>query len=215
MRILREFIDPTQIENVVVEDESGKNIKLKGIFAQAEVKNKNGRIYPLAILEREIHKLRTRIAATGLTGELDHPERPDYKLENAAMVIKSILQDGNNFIGEAELINEGKGKLAMALAKKGIKFGVSTRSLGSLTEAKDGTMVVNEDLNMITIDIVADPSAPQAWVDSIMEKKEWLVEDGYIKEDVANSYKNRIKALPKKEIEEGVIKLFDEFFQEV
>jgi hypothetical protein len=219
MKILREFFEPTETENVLVEGKNGeKDIFVKGVFAQAETKNRNGRIYPNTIMERELYKLQKMIAEDKLTGELDHPEKPEVLLQNAAIKILNLQKNGNNVIGEARIMKSTpKGGIAYGLAKEGIKFGTSTRGLGSLQE-KEGINVVQEDFNWLTNDLVADPSAPDAWVDSIMEQADYYIEKGYIKENVVGTYKNRLANISKEEgenLKEKTVKLFDNFLKEI
>jgi len=219
MRLLREFHSPLDTESYIKEDDKGnKNVFIKGIFAQAETKNKNGRIYPNSILERECYKLQKMIAEDKLTGDLDHPKEPEVLLKNAAIKILSLKKDGSNYVGEARIMKSvPNGAIAYGLAKEGIKFGTSTRGLGTLKE-KEGTNYVNEDYNWLTNDVVADPSAPDAWVDCIMEKTDFYIENGYIKENVAITYKNRISNLNKEEgvtIKEKLIGLYDNFLKEI
>jgi len=211
MKLLREFVEPNEIDNIV--NKETKDIFLKGVFTQQEIKNRNGRIYPGKIMEREIYKIQKKIADTGLTGELDHPAQPEYKYENACFVINKINKDGNNYLGEAKILREGKGKLAYNLAKEGIKFGISSRGLGSLNENKeDGILYVCEDFNLITFDIVGEPSCYTAVVDSILEQKEWIIDDsGYIKEDKLAEYKKKIESIPKARMEEELTKVFNQF----
>jgi len=215
MKFLREFVQADELENIVESKDGEKRVRLKGIFTEAESKNKNGRIYPLSILEREMYKLQQRIISTGLTGELDHPERPDYCLANAAFKIDGIKQDGNLFLGEGTILKDTeKGKTAYFLAKAGIKMGISSRALGSLNE-KDGVNYVCEDLNMICFDLVADPSSPSAWLENIMEKTDWIIDNGYIKENTIITMKNEIKALPSIRLKEGIDEIFGTFLKNI
>lgn len=217
MRLLREFIDFQQVENVLLEDkQSGeKNLIVRGIYAQSETKNRNGRIYPKHILERECYNLQKLISENKLTGALDHPEKPELRLEDACMLITKLQMDGNNVIGEARVLKDTpKGAIAYGLAKGGVKLGTSTRGLGTITERSEGNLV-NEDYKWITSDLVGNPSCQAAFLDSIMEKQEWIWDNGYIKEDVIGTYYNKLKALPKSKINEAVSEIYTDFFSKL
>lgn len=219
MEFLREFIKPDSglISNVLVENTStaDKDIFIKGIYMQADVRNENGRVYPEEYMDREIRKLQQVITEKSLLGELDHPEHPEGSLQNAAFKITSLKKDGTNYLGEGKILKDiPKGLIAYNLAKEGIKFGVSSRAVGSTTLI-EGVRHVNSDLNVISVDLVSSPSAPEAWVDSIMESKEYYIENGVIKEDVMGTYYKKIHALPKAQLNEGVTKLFEDFISEI
>jgi len=220
MRLLREFTAPHDCETALLENKTTgeRSVIVRGPFAVAEAKNKNGRVYPAEILERECYKLNKMIAENKLTGELDHPEKPDVLLQNAAIKITSLSRSGNNFLGEARIMKETpKGAIAYALAKEGITFGTSTRGLGS-TEIRESTTYVKADFNWLTNDLVADPSAPGAWVESIMEKAAYFIEEGYIKENVHQTYLNKIHNLSKEEgasFDAKVLALFESFIKQI
>ncbi len=218
MKLLREFfISPNETEHLMEKNEKTgevNNIFIRGIFAQSELQNKNGRSYPDHILEREAYRLQTMIAENKLTGDLDHPEKPEVLLKNAAIIITKLKKDGNNYIGEAKILKETRhGMTAWGLAKGGYKFGTSTRGLGSLTE-KNGVNIVNEDYRWLTNDLVADPSAPDAWCESILENKEFFIDNGMIREDVAMSYYNRLHRLPSAQLEQGIVNMFNDWLNE-
>ena len=219
MKIIREFYSSQETESYLKEEADGeKNIFVKGIFAQSETKNKNGRIYESGTLDRELYKLQKMIAEDRLTGELDHPKEPEVLLKHAAMKIISLKKDGNNYVGEAKIMKSvPNGAIAYGLAKEGIKFGTSTRGLGTL-EDRDGTSYVKEDYNWLTNDLCADPSCEVAWVESIMEKADYYIDNGYIKENVHETYMNRLKNISKEEgntLKDKTIKLYNEFLQEI
>jgi len=215
MKLLREFYSPHETDNLLVEQDGEKHIRIKGIFAQSNLKNKNGRYYSEEILDRELYKLQKQIAESKLTGELDHPEKPEIILKNAAIKIESLKKDKANYVGEAKIMKSTpNGAIAWGLAKEGIKFGTSTRGLGTLEE-KEGISYVKEDYSWLTNDLVADPSAPDAWVESILEQADWYIENGYIKENVVETYKNKLHKLSKEELSEGVAKMFQEFLNDI
>lgn len=217
MKLLREFFNPgeSDVKSVLVENkETGeKDVYIKGIFGQADSVNRNGRSYPEAIMDRELYKLQKQIAEGRLTGELDHPEKPEMKLANAAFKITSLKKDGKNYIGEGRIMKDvPRGAIAYGLAKEGIQFGVSTRALGSLKE-QNGVNVVQPDLMWITADIVGDPSCKDAMVETIYEGKEWLIEDGIIKEDTLVTLQNELKSLTTSQLKEGTVKIFNDFMK--
>jgi hypothetical protein len=220
MKILIEKVEPELIENVILENADGeKDIYIKGIFAQADQKNKNGRVYPLSTMVRESIKLAKKIhSPQGLLMGLDHNDTtPVLNLKEACARMTSYKQDGKNFLGEAKVLKDTThGRTLYGLLKEGIVVGVSTRALGSLRE-EDGANIVCDDLAIHGVDVVADPSAPDAWAESTLSEHSefYMDEKGYIKEDVQATYQNRIKSLSKGELKEGVIKLFDTFLNEI
>lgn len=217
MKLLREYVEPGLIEHYIVEAESGdRNVMLRGLFTEADTANRNRRIYPEYIMDREIFKLQEKIAKGDFPlGSADHPSNPEMKLEDAAVVIQSLKKDGKKYFGEAKILkNTPKGNILFNLCKEGIKLGISSRGLGSTSE-KDGISMVCEDYNLLTFDVVADPSCKDAIMSSVFESMEYFVENGQIKEDLAMSYKNQAKNLKKEELNTGIVKLFDAFLQEI
>lgn len=222
MKLLREFHSPEEYQHIVKEDPvtKEKDVFLRGIFAQSEITNKNGRIYPKSILERECNNLQAMIKENRLVGNLDHPpENPEIRLQDAAILITRLELDDNNVIGEAKILKSTpQGAILYGLAKDGVKIGTSTRGLGSIEEKSiDGNMVkvVAENFKWITSDAVADPSAPEAFLNSILEKKEWIFENGGIKEDKAQTYYNMAKSMPKAQLESGIVTLFQDFMNDI
>ena len=168
------------VEYICEEKESGKkNYKIRGIFMQADVKNRNGRIYPLDVLQKEVAKYNKNfIQQKRAFGELGHPEGPTVNLERVSHMITSLTPDGKNFLGEAKIIETPMGKIVKNLMDEGAKLGVSSRGMGSLDQ-KSGANYVRDDFYLATAaDIVADPSAPNAFVEGIMEGKEWVWNNG-------------------------------------
>ena len=196
MKLIAEQIQ--DVEYILEEKEDGKkDMKIRGIFMQADMKNRNGRVYPMAVLNKEVKRYNKEFVAEGRAfGELGHPEGPTVNLDRVSHMITKLEADGKNFIGEAKLLSTPMGEIAKALIKDGGKLGVSSRGMGSL-ENKSGANYVKDDFYLATAaDIVADPSAPQAFVEGIMEGKEWVWNNGILKEvDVAEI---------KDEINEGV-----------
>ena len=181
-----------QVEDVEVlkeEDEKSgkKNYKLKGIFLQGDIKNRNGRVYPVEVLEKEVDRYNKEfIEQNRGYGELGHPEGPTVNLERVSHMVTSLKRDGKNFVGEAKVMSTPMGKIVENIMDDGGKLAVSSRGMGSLQQ-KNGANYVNKDFYLATAaDIVADPSAPQAFVQGIMEGKEWIWNNGVLKEvDVA------------------------------
>ena len=180
------------VENVEfiteAKENGGKNYKIRGIFMQADVKNRNGRVYPMEILEKEVTKYNKNfIKENRAFGELGHPEGPTVNLERVSHMITELHPDGKNFIGEAKIMDTPMGKIVKNLMDEGAKLGVSSRGMGSL-DSKNGANYVRDDFYLATAaDIVADPSAPNAFVEGIMEGKEWIWNNGALVEaHVAN-----------------------------
>ena len=186
MKLIAEQIQ--EVEYILEEKEDGKkDMKIKGIFMQADMKNRNGRVYPMGVLTKEVARYNKEFVAEGRAfGELGHPEGPTVNLDRVSHMITKLEADGKNFIGEAKLLSTPMGEIAKALIKDGGKLGVSSRGMGSI-ESRSGANYVKDDFYLATAaDIVADPSAPQAFVQGIMEGKEWIWNNGLLKEvDVA------------------------------
>lgn len=181
MKLIAEYND--QDISYITEEVEGsgkKNYVIEGIFAQAESKNRNGRIYPREILESAVHKFATeQVATKRAVGELNHPEGPTVNLDKVSHRITELKWDGNNVMGKALILDTPMGNIVKGLLDGGVQLGVSTRGMGSL-ENRNGTMYVKEDFHLATVDIVQDPSAPQAFVNGIMEGVEWVWNNGVI-----------------------------------
>ena len=186
MKLISEQIQDVQY--LSEEDEKGKkNYKIKGIFLQGDIKNRNGRIYPVEVLEKEVNRYSQEfINENRAYGELGHPEGPTVNLERVSHMVTSLKRDGKNFVGEAKIMSTPMGNIVSNIMDDGGKLAVSSRGMGSLQQ-KNGANYVNKDFYLATAaDIVADPSAPQAFVEGIMEGKEWVWNNGLLKEvDVA------------------------------
>ena len=192
LKLISEHIEQ-DTEYLIEEDKEGnKNYKIKGIFMQADIKNRNGRIYPMEVLQKEVNRYsKEHIKEKRAFGELGHPEGPTINLERASHMITSLQPDGKNFIGEAKILSTPMGEIVKNLMDEGAKLGVSSRGMGSLNQ-KNGANYVRNDFYLATAaDIVADPSAPNAFVEGIMEGKEWIWNNGLIQEaDVAEIKEN-------------------------
>ena len=182
VKLISEAVE--EVEYITEEKESGeKNYKIRGIFMQADIKNRNGRIYPMEVLDEEVKKYNKNfIEQKRAFGELGHPDGPTVNLERVSHMITSLKPDGKNFIGEAKIMDTPMGKIVKNLMDEGAKLGVSSRGMGSLRQ-KGGANVVSDDFYLATAaDIVADPSAPNAFVEGIMEGKEWVWNNGALVE---------------------------------
>ena len=197
---------------LLTEDKDGKkNYFIEGVFMQSETKNRNGRIYPLATMSKEIERYNKEyVTQNRAMGELGHPEGPTVNLERVSHIIKDLKQDGNDVYGRAKILDTPYGKIVKNLMDEGAKLGVSSRGMGTLKE-QDGVNVVQEDFMLASVDVVADPSAPNAFVNGIMEGKEWIWDNGIIKPVQIESYKRIIEKTASRNLEEQAIKLFADF----
>ena len=212
MKLITEEID--QVE-VIVEERKGKKILfIEGIFLQAEIKNRNGRMYPMQTLSREVGRYNENFVAKGRAlGELGHPDGPTVNLDRVSHKITSLRQEGNNFIGKAQILSTPMGNIAKSLLGEGVKLGVSSRGVGSLNKTNEGYSVVGEDFTLATAaDIVSDPSAPDAFVDGIMEGKEWVWDGDVLRERYAQKTYKRINTLvDQKRLDEQKLNVFQDF----
>ena len=193
---------------------SKKKMYIEGVFLQGDLKNRNGRMYPVNTLAKEVNRYNEAFVAKGRAlGELGHPDGPTVNLDRVSHKITSLRQEGNNFVGKAQILNTPMGKIASSLLDEGVTLGVSSRGVGSLREYRNGCKVVGEDFMLATAaDIVADPSAPDAFVSGIMEGKEWVWEGGILREQLASQTKKHINTLvDQKVLEEHKLNLFNEF----
>ena len=193
---------------------SKKKMYIEGVFLQGDLKNRNGRMYPVQTLAKEVNRYNEAFVAKGRAlGELGHPDGPTVNLDRVSHKIVSLTQEGNNFKGKAQLLSTPMGKIAQNLIGEGVTLGVSSRGVGSLKEDLHGCKVVGEDFMLATAaDIVADPSAPDAFVSGIMEGKEWVWEGGILREQQATITKKRINTLvDQRKLEEQKLNLFNEF----
>ena len=206
-----------EISNVnIITEGKGPNRRLyiEGVFLQGEIKNRNGRMYPIDTLCREVNRYNENFVAKGRAlGELGHPDGPTVNLDRVSHKITCLTQEGNNFRGKAQILETPMGKIAKSLLESGVSLGVSSRGVGSLRMTNEGHKIVGEDFQLATAaDIVADPSAPDAFVQGIMEGKEWVWEGGILREKLAESTKRRINTLvDQKILEEHKLNLFQNF----
>ena len=191
-----------------------KKMYIEGVFLQGEIKNRNGRMYPVNTLSREVNRYNESFIKKGRAlGELGHPDGPTVNLDRVSHKITQLRQEGNNFIGKAQLLDTPMGKIAKSLIDEGVTLGVSSRGVGSLKTTSEGYKVVGEDFMLATAaDIVADPSAPDAFVSGIMEGKEWIWEGGILREQLAEKTQKRINTLVDQgKLEEHKLNLFNDF----
>ena len=196
-----------------VEEKDGKkNLYIEGVFLQSETQNRNGRIYPFDVLNKEVERYSEEYVKAGRAlGELGHPDGPTVNLDRVSHKITSLKAEGNNFMGKARILDTPMGKIAKSLLGEGVKLGVSSRGMGSLKE-ENGVKYVSDDFMLATAaDIVADPSAPDAFVNGIMEGKEWVWEGGLLRERQIQEMKKEINNASKVELEEKMLSAFDRF----
>ena len=213
MKLIREEIE--SVKFITEKLKSGKqNLYIEGIFLQGNIKNRNGRMYPMDTLRKEVNRYNESNVSSGRAlGELGHPDGPTVNLDRVSHKIVSLKESGSNFIGKAKILDTPMGQIAKSLIGEGVKLGVSSRGIGSLKPTKEGFNVVGEDFMLATAaDIVADPSAPDAFVEGIMEGKEWVWEGNSFREQLATDTKNKNNALAaQKALEEHKLSLFNEF----
>ncbi|AIX42354.1 prohead core scaffold protein [Synechococcus phage ACG-2014f] len=212
MKLITEEIN--KVEFIVEENNGKQSCFIEGNFLQGNIKNRNGRVYRTETLAREVARYNEQYVQNGRAlGELGHPDGPTVNLDRVSHNIISLRQEGNNFIGKAKLLDTPMGNIAKSLIGEGVKLGVSSRGVGSISETKQGYKLVGEDFMLATAaDIVADPSAPDAFVQGIMEGKEWVFVNGLLKESDIESTRSTIdKLVVTRELEEKKIQLFQDF----
>jgi hypothetical protein len=212
MKLITEEISNVQI----ITEGKGANKKLyiEGVFLQGDIKNRNGRMYPMETLSREVQRYNETFVQKGRAlGELGHPDGPTVNLDRVSHKITSLVREGSNFKGKAQILNTPMGKIASSLLDEGVMLGVSSRGVGSLKMTNEGHKIVGEDFMLATAaDIVADPSAPDAFVQGIMEGKEWVWEGGILREQLAEKTQRRINTLvDQRMLEEHKLNLFNDF----
>jgi hypothetical protein len=212
MKLISEEI--SQAEYLVEETNGKKDYKIRGVFLQSELKNRNGRVYPKDILEKEVKRYNAEfINKKRAFGELGHPDGPTVNLERVSHMITKLYPDGQNFIGEAKIMNTPYGKIVKGLIDEGAQLGVSSRGMGSL-EQRGGANYVKDDFYLATAaDIVADPSAPDAFVEGIMENKEWIWDNGVLVEKNIDAWKREIESAKRNALAETKVKVFQNFLK--
>ena len=212
MKLITEQLDDVE---VIVENRNGKkSMFIEGIFLQGDIQNRNGRMYPMQTLRKEVQRYNESFVDSGrAVGELGHPEGPTVNLDRVSHKIVSLKESGSNFVGKAKLLNTPMGVIAQNLIDEGVKLGVSSRGLGTLAVNEDGIKVVSDDFMLATAaDIVSDPSAPDAFVSGIMEGKDWVWDGGVVREQLAKkTYKTINTLVDNKQLEENKLGLFQNF----
>ena len=212
MKLITETIEDIQV--ITEEKGSGKDYKIRGIFLQGDIKNRNGRIYPVDVLSKEVGRYNKEfVEKKRAFGELGHPDGPTVNLERVSHMITSLKPEGRNFIGEAKVMDTPYGKIVKNLIDEGAQLGVSSRGMGSMKQV-NGKNVINSDFYLATAaDIVADPSAPDAFVEGIMEGKEWVWENGKIQSLEIEKYREVIEKAKRAELEEAKVAVFQDFMK--
>ena len=212
MKLITEEVSNVQI--ITEGKGSGKKMYIEGVFLQGDIKNRNGRMYPMDTLSKEVNRYCETFVNKGRAlGELGHPDGPTVNLDRVSHKITSLVREGSNFKGKAQLLNTPMGKIASSLIDEGVMLGVSSRGVGSLKTTSEGHKIVGEDFMLATAaDIVADPSAPDAFVQGIMEGKEWIWDGGILREQLAERTERRINTLvAQRALEEHKLNLFQDF----
>ncbi len=203
------------IENVEVITEgkgADKKLYIEGVFLQSELKNRNGRMYPFSVLQKEVERYNEEYVKTSRAlGELGHPDGPTVNLDRVSHRITSLQAEGNNFIGKAQILSTPNGNIAKALLGEGVKLGVSSRGMGSIDKREDCGVVMDDFMLATAADIVADPSAPDAFVNGIMEGKEWAWDNGILKETKVAKYQRYMDNATRKNLEERTLQVFNDF----
>lgn len=217
MKLIREFIETPK---VYIEEAVGNKKKtyfIEGIFLQSEIKNRNGRMYPEEIMDKEVKRyIKESVNQSRAYGELGHPDSPSINLDRVSHMIVDLNKEGKNYIGKAKILETPMGNIACGLLDGGANLGVSSRALGSLKENSDGIQIVQDDFMLSTAaDIVADPSAPEAFVRGIMESKEWVYVNGKFVEEHIDTVVKSVKRATTKQLDEAKIRAFEYFLSKI
>lgn len=217
MKLIKEH---TETVNYLIEEdkETGtKKYNIEGVFLQSDIKNRNGRIYPTEILDKEVKRyMKENVKKNRAYGELGHPDSPTINLDRVSHMIKELKLEGKNFVGKAKIMDTPYGKIVKSLIDEGASLGVSSRGMGSLKTTKDGTSEVQKDFMLATAaDIVADPSAPDAFVRGVMEGKEWMFVDGKFVEQDIDAVKSSITKATRSQLEEAKLFAFAKFLKAI
>ena len=217
MKLIREEIE--SVEFLVEQRNGKKSMYIEGVFLQGNIKNRNGRMYPMETLQKEVGRyIKEQVAEGRAVGELGHPDSPTVNLDRVSHKIISLRESGSNFIGKAKILESTPmGKIASSLIDEGVKLGVSSRGIGSLRPTREGVNVVGDDFMLATAaDIVADPSAPDAFVEGIMEGKDWVWDGGILREKFATkTYKTINTLVDQKKLDEQKLSLFNDFLSNI
>jgi hypothetical protein len=217
MKLITEINETVEYISEARED-GKKDYYVKGIFMQGNIKNRNGRMYPMEVLDKEVSRYNEQyIQKNRAYGELGHPSGPTINLDRVSHMIKELSKDGENYVGKAKIMTETPmGQIVKNLMDEGASLGVSSRGMGSLKQSRNGVAEVQNDFYLATAaDIVADPSAPDAFVEGIMEGKEWVWDNGVIREASIDDYRQTIEKTSSKDLEEAKIKIFNDFISKL
>jgi hypothetical protein len=212
MKLITETVE--DVKYIVEEKDGKKSMYIEGVFLQSDLKNRNGRMYPKEIMQREVARYtKENIDTKRAMGELGHPDGPTVNLDRVSHLITSLKEDGNNYIGKAKILDTPMGNIARNLIEEGAQLGVSSRGLGSLKE-RNGINEVQDDFMLSTAaDIVSDPSAPDAFVRGIMENREWILENGIWQEREVDMAKTYIRKTSARELDEAKLVVFESFMK--
>jgi len=210
MKLITETIEDVK---VITEGKGdSKKLYIEGVFLQSELKNRNGRMYPFSVLEKEVNRYNEEYVKTKRAlGELGHPDGPTVNLDRVSHRITDLRAEGNNFMGKAQILDTPMGKIAKNLLEEGVQLGVSSRGMGSIDKREDVNVVMDDFMLATAADIVADPSAPDAFVNGIMEGKEWVWDNGILKESKVAKYQRYMSESTRAELEERTLKVFENF----
>lgn len=212
MKLITEMNDSVSFISEGTEN-GRKKFAIEGVFMQSDTVNRNGRVYPRQILEGEVDRYNKKyVLENRALGELNHPSGPTVNLDKVSHIITTLRMEGKDVVGKAKLLETPCGLIAQSLIESGVKLGVSSRGMGSLKENR-GYKEVQKDFMLSAVDIVADPSAPNAFVNGIMEGVEWVWENGVLKQQVIENYKNIIKSTPSKHLQTTAISVFEDFMR--
>tara|TARA_B100000963_G_scaffold77665_1_gene65734 strand:+ start:565 stop:1209 length:645 start_codon:yes stop_codon:yes gene_type:complete len=210
MKLITETIE--HVEVITEGKGADKKLYIEGVFLQSEIKNRNGRMYPFSVLEKEVNRYNEEYVKTARAlGELGHPDGPTVNLDRVSHRITSLKAEGNNFIGRAQIMNTPMGNIAKSLLEDGVKLGVSSRGMGSIDKREEMNVVMDDFMLATAADIVADPSAPDAFVNGIMEGKEWAWDNGILKEQKVAKYQQYMSEATRKNLEERTLRVFNDF----
>ena len=210
MKLITETIENVQV--ITEGNGDSKKLYIEGVFLQSELRNRNGRVYPFSVLEREVGRYNEEYVKTKRAlGELGHPDGPTVNLDRVSHRITELRAEGTNFYGKAQILDTPMGKIAKNLLEEGVQLGVSSRGMGSIDKREDANYVMDDFMLATAADIVADPSAPDAFVNGIMEGKEWVWDNGILKEAKVAKYQRYISESTRKNLEERTLQVFQNF----
>ena len=216
MKLITEMTEDIQIVTETIDEGKGREHYIEGVFMQSNLKNRNGRVYPRETLMNEVARYNKEyVSKNRAMGELNHPQGPTVNLDRVSHIIKELRPDGDNVYGKAKIMETPMGKIAKNLIDEGAKLGVSSRGMGSLKQNKEGENEVQKDFMLAAVDIVADPSAPNAFVEGIMEGREWVWDNGILKEKHIAEYEKEIESASIADLEEKKLEIWTDFISKL